>query len=127
MKSICLDLFSAVLTSFQAWDSKVHVRIKSGEQPFPSANNIKLPALIRSCSTAACPSSLSSSTIPKQYRLATLTKLFTFKKLSPIKLNTSKNLYKATLSVKTLAIINASNKFKWLPQKQMMLSFLWFP
>ena len=42
MKSICFDPFSAVLASFQAWDGKIHVRIKSGEQPFPSANNINL-------------------------------------------------------------------------------------
>ena len=42
MKSICFDLFSAVLASFQAWDSKIHVRIKFGEQPFPSLNNINL-------------------------------------------------------------------------------------
>lgn len=33
IKSICFDLFSTVLASFQAWDSKIQVRIKSSEQP----------------------------------------------------------------------------------------------
>lgn len=31
-----------VLASFQGWDNKIHVRIKSGEPPFPSADNINL-------------------------------------------------------------------------------------
>ena len=43
-----------------------------------------------------------------------LMKSFTFKELSPIKCNTYKNLDKTTLSVKTLAITNASNKFQWM-------------
>ena len=43
-----------------------------------------------------------------------LMKSFTFKELSPIKCNTYKNLDKTTLSVKTLAITNASNKFEWM-------------
>lgn len=37
-----LILFLAGLASFQAWESKIHVLIKSGKQPFPSANNINL-------------------------------------------------------------------------------------
>ena len=79
--------------------------------------NSKLSASLRNCSMETSPSPLSSSMIPKQYRLATLMKSFTFQKLSPIKCNTNKSLDKITLSVKTLAITDASNKFEWLPQK----------
>ena len=89
--------------------------------------NSKLSASLRNCSMETCPSPLSSSMIPKQYRLATLMKSFTFQKLSPIKCNTNKNLDKITLSVKTLAITDASNKFEWFHRNKWCISFQWFP